>query len=125
MCWPTVGAWAGTGICSPMNLSGEPSCSAPSRSTGYQWNRSWNWGSSAMVFGELTGATGKFSSTPKSIHALAVLVRKMSRSSARSSRLPRAWSAYFEPGHRSNRSVRSTASQKFFQKACSEAMNRT
>ena len=39
--------------------------------------------------------------------------------------LLRAWSAYFDPGKRSNRSIRSTASQKFFQNACSDAMNST
>ena len=37
---------------------------------------------------------------------LAVFVRKMSRSSRRSSRLPRAWSAYLDPGQRSKRSRR-------------------
>ena len=73
----------------------------------------------------LTGAIGVLTSSPNSSHSAAVRVRKMSRSSARSSRLPRAWSAYFEPGHRSNRSVRPTPSQKFFQNACSDAMNRT
>ena len=73
----------------------------------------------------LTGAIGVLTRPPNSSHSVAVLVRKMARSSACSSRLPRAWSAYLEPGQRSKRSARSSASQKFFQKACSEAMKRT
>jgi len=36
-----------------------------------------------------------------------------------------AWSAYLEPGQRSKRSARSTPSQKFLQKACSDAMKST
>ena len=75
--------------------------------------------------GELTGAIGTSSSMPKAIHCSAVLARKMSRSSRRISVLLRAWSAYFEPGQRSNMSIRSTAAQKFFQKACSDAIKRT
>jgi len=68
---------------------------------------------------------GKFFSSPRRIHSAEVFVLKISRSSRWSSRLPRAWSANFEPGHFSNSSGRPTQSQKFFQKACSEAMNST
>ena len=37
----------------------------------------------------------------------------------------RFFNANFDPGQRSKRSMRPTPSQKFFQNACSEAMNRT
>ena len=64
-------------------------------------------------------------SSAKSIHSCDVFVRKMSRSSAWSSLLPRAWSAMVLPGHFSKRSMRPTPSQKFFQNDCSDAMKRT
>ena len=95
--------------------------SAPCSAAGYQGKRSWNCGSSAIDFGVLTGAIGKFFSSPRRSHSAEGRVRKISRSSRCISRLWRAWSAYFEPGQRSNRSGRPTHSQKFFQNACSEA----
>ena len=78
-----------------------------------------------MVFGVFTGAIGVLTSLENVIHSADVLVLKMSRSSRWSSRLPRAWSANFSPGQRSNRSRRSDAAQKFSQNACSDAMNST
>ena len=92
---------------------------------GRRGKRSANWGSSSSVLGVLTGAIGVLTRPPNSSHSSAVFVRKMSRSSRWSSRLPRAWSAYLEPGQRSKRSARSTPSQKFLQKACSDAMKST
>ena len=64
-------------------------------------------------------------SLEKSSHCLTVFVMKIVFSSACSSRFPRAWSANFEPGHFSKSSMRPTPSQKFFQKACSDAMKST
>ena len=63
-------------------------------------------------------------SSEKASHSAHVLVAKMAFSSICNSVLLRAWSAYWEPGQRSNSSGLPTPSQKFRQKACSEAMNR-
>ena len=98
--------------------------SAPACSDDCHVKRSWNCGSWRTVCAVLAGAMVVLCSSAKSIHSWHVRVRKMSRSSACSSLLPRAWSAMVLPGHFSNRSMRSTPSQKFFQNDCSDAMKR-
>jgi hypothetical protein len=121
----TAGALLGSGRLSAANLTGKGSMSAPSRSWGYSGKRSWNCGSPAIVCGVLTGAIGKFFSPPSRIHSADDFAANTSRRMTCSSRLPRAWSANFEPGQRSNRSLRPMHSQKFFQKACSLAISNT
>ena len=60
--------------------------------------------------------------SPKMTHSPVVRVLKMAVSSSRSSRSPRAWSAYWLPGWASNSSGRPMPSQKFFQNSRSLAM---
>ena len=87
--------------------------------------RASNCGSSMTDSEVFTGAIVVLCSPANTNHSSVVRVRKISRSSRWSSVLPLAWSAYFEPGQRSNRSGRSTPRQKFSQKLCSLAMNNT
>src|SRR5450755_541370 len=90
VCWPVVGARAGFGSSSPTKCSGVKSWSVPTSAAGSSGKRSMNWGSSSRVWGVLTGAIGVLTRPPNSSHSAKVLVRKMSRSSLCSSRLPRA-----------------------------------
>ena len=115
----------GTTGSAPTIFTGNGSCSAPSASVGNHSKRSANCGSSATVLGVWHGAIGTSTSMPNCTHSAVDFDPKIGVSSACSSRLPRAWSPYSEPGHRSNSSGRPTASQNFFQKCCSLAMNST
>ena len=65
VCSPTVGAIVGSGSSSPTNLIGVGSMSAPSPRGGIHGRRSWNCGSSAMVFGVFDGAIGVLCSMPE------------------------------------------------------------
>ena len=125
MCSPSVGALPGTTGSAPTIFTGNGSCSAPSASVGNHSNRSANCGSSATVFGVWHGAIGTSTSIPNCTHSAVDFDREDRRELGLHLAVARAWSPYSEPGHRSNSSVRPTASQNFFQKCCSLAMNST
>ena len=105
--------------------SGSGSCSAPTCSTLQNGRRCWNCGSSATVWRVLTGAMVVLCSSPNAdplgggpgLEDVAQLGLEL-EVVAGVVGVPR-------PGQRSNRSVRSMPSQKFFQNACSDAMNST
>ncbi len=123
---PGSAAMVGVGSSTSVNLIGIGSCSQPTCSVGIH----------VQAVAELRVVGDRLRRVHRGDRGVdldaegdpllgASCVLKISRSSARSGRLPRAWSAYFEPGWASNRSARPTPSQKFFQNACSDAMNRT
>ena len=93
----------------PTTLIGVGSMSAPCSLAGRKPRRSWNCGSSASVSGVWTGAMGTLCSSPNHVQSSVDFVLNTSARMACSSRLPRAWSAYWLPGHFSNRSSRPMA----------------